>query len=401
MLKQLASNAVKLIIIQFLVGFVLWYGIEKTFIRDELGFGALGVSLIVMTYLIVTLLLEVPSGILADKWGRKNVLVTSILLFIVSNIVLGSSTTMGMYLVGTIIWGLHAVTHSGTLESITYDSLLSQNRSQLFQKVDAYQNVAFMIGIFISSALAGWVGPQFGLKWTFYLSVIPLLIALGLALTIKEPQLHKSIAVQSVYKHAKQAFGMILKSDVLSRVALLLGFVLLLQNFLYEYSQYYYLELFDNNVSIAAVLNGVTGLFLAAGFALAVKVHRFERMLLGCGIMMAIAGFWLSPWAIVAFCCVYPLVAITANRTQTALQHGLVSEVRATSTSVVNFLSSLVIIPLSFGFASLIESVGAQSAYLYASLLFIVAGIMFTVTKLSTHSGITDPTIIGELPSKP
>lgn len=389
---NMTNEAKKLIAIQFLVGFVFWYGIEKTFVRDELGFGAIGISMVVTTYLIVTFALEVPSGILADKWGRKNVLITSILLFMAGCLVLGAATNMPVYLLGTALWGLYSVTLSGTLESITYDSLLNERKQALYQKVDALQGIAFMIGIFLSSTIAGFMGPEWGLRSTYFMTLVPLTVALVIAVSVKEPKIHKALDAKA-FAHAKRAISLIARNSVLTRIAVLLGLVFLMINFLYEYSQYYYLQLFDDSVAIAAFLSGITGLFLALGYALASRVNRFELMLMAAGVIMAIAGAWQSSWAIILFCCIYPLAAITENRSQAALQHGLESDVRATSTSVVNFLSSCIIIPLSFGFAWIIEQYGAQAAYLYAGIMFIVIGSVFSLRKMSIRGGILQPVI--------
>lgn len=394
------SQAKKLIAIQFLVGSVFWYGIEKTFVKDELGFGAIGISMVVATYLIVTLVLEVPSGILADKWGRKNVLISSLVLFIAANIVLGASQDMGMYLIGTVLWGLFSVTISGTMESMTYDTLLAEGKAAMFQKVDAFQSIAFMVGIFISSSLSGFIGPEFGLRSTYFGSIVPLLIALLIIITLHEPKLHTEANSKKIVAHAKEAFSLILRDRLLTRVAVLLGVVFLMQNLLYEYSQYYYLELFDDNVTIAAILSGASGLFLALGYAVAAKINRFQLMLLCAGVAMAVSGLWVSGWAVVIFFLVYPFAAIIENRSQTALQHGLKSDVRATSTSVVNFLSSCVIIPLSFGFAWIIEQAGAQFAYLIAGVFFMCVGVLFALIRLSTHGGIREPIIAPDVVAK-
>ena len=308
------SQAKKLIAIQFLVGSVFWYGIEKTFVKDELGFGAIGISMVVATYLIVTLVLEVPSGILADKWGRKKVLISSLVLFIAANIVLGASQDMGMYLIGTVLWGLFSVTISGTMESMTYDTLLAEGKAAMFQKVDAFQSIAFMVGIFISSSLSGFIGPEFGLRSTYFGSIVPLLIALLIIITLHEPKLHTEANSKKIVAHAKEAFSLILRDRLLTRVAILLGVVFLMQNLLYEYSQYYYLELFDDNVTIAAILSGASGLFLALGYAVAAKINRFQLMLLCAGVAMAVSGLWVSGWAVVIFFLVYPFAAIIENR---------------------------------------------------------------------------------------
>jgi MFS family permease len=58
----------------FFHGFVLWYAIEKLFMHT-IGFNDTGIGVMVAAYCAVILLAETPTGILADRWSRKGILV--------------------------------------------------------------------------------------------------------------------------------------------------------------------------------------------------------------------------------------------------------------------------------------------------------------------------------------
>src|SRR3712207_1204006 len=57
-----------------LQGLALWVPVEKLFMTS-IGFDAAGVGLMAAVYAAVVPLFEVPSGLLADRWSRRGVLV--------------------------------------------------------------------------------------------------------------------------------------------------------------------------------------------------------------------------------------------------------------------------------------------------------------------------------------
>ena len=64
----------KIYVSNFLTGLVFWYGIEKLFMR-HIGLTPLDIGLAGVWFYAVELLMDVPAGMIADKWSRKGVLV--------------------------------------------------------------------------------------------------------------------------------------------------------------------------------------------------------------------------------------------------------------------------------------------------------------------------------------
>ncbi len=387
----LHGNIGKLIAINFLIGFVLWYGIEKTFLREAFDVGAQGVAAIAITYIVVSLIFDVPSGVLADKWSRKYMIVVAASLFLLADIILGLATSFEVYLLATVIWGLFTVSMSGTYESITYDSLFEEGRSDQYQRVDAVQRSAFMVGIFISSASGGFIGEAFGLRSTFFLSAIPLAIAILLAFRLSEPKKHQELTQTNFLGHTKSAFSSVFSNKTTTVIALLMVAVLILQNLLYEYSQYFFLYAFDSSLTLTAIANGATGLLLGIGYLIASRVKRYGMFLSVSGVFMLIATFWQGVWAIVPFALVYIFLAILQNLTQTSLQHSLPSVIRTASTSAVNFIGNIFIIPIAIVFAWSIDTYGVEIAYRYVGAVFMLIGLPFITLMYKKRSNKMPP----------
>jgi hypothetical protein len=68
--RTLARRLLPLQIGVALQGLILWVPIEKLFMT-QIGFDAASVGVMAAAYAAVTPLLEVPSGILADRWSPQ------------------------------------------------------------------------------------------------------------------------------------------------------------------------------------------------------------------------------------------------------------------------------------------------------------------------------------------
>ena len=75
--RTLARRLLPLQIGVALQGLLLWVPIEKLFMT-QIGFDAAAVGAMAAAYAAVTPLLEVPSGILADRWSRRWVMILAV-----------------------------------------------------------------------------------------------------------------------------------------------------------------------------------------------------------------------------------------------------------------------------------------------------------------------------------
>ncbi|MGH3367121.1 MAG: MFS transporter, partial [Nocardioidaceae bacterium] len=105
----------------FLQNLALWVPIEKLFMTS-IGFDAAGVGVMAAVYSVVVPIFEVPSGVLADRWSRRGVLVLACLAAVVSVTIGGLSDNVATYMVAAMFLGVFFAMQSGTFESIVYDT---------------------------------------------------------------------------------------------------------------------------------------------------------------------------------------------------------------------------------------------------------------------------------------
>jgi len=152
--RTLARRLLPLQIGVALQGLLLWVPIEKLFMT-QIGFDAASVGAMAAAYAAVVPLLEVPSGILADRWSRSRVMILGCLALMISSLVGGLSQNVITYVIAAMILGVYFAFSSGTVDSIVYDTVLEETGSnELYERwigrIRAVESAAFVL-----SALAG------------------------------------------------------------------------------------------------------------------------------------------------------------------------------------------------------------------------------------------------------
>ena len=86
-------------------GLSLWVPVEKLFL-STIGFDAASIGIMAAAYAAVVPILEIPSGILADRWSRRGVLIIANVALAASAVVGGLSTNVATYMVAALLLGV-------------------------------------------------------------------------------------------------------------------------------------------------------------------------------------------------------------------------------------------------------------------------------------------------------
>jgi predicted MFS family arabinose efflux permease len=187
---RLTRRLLPLYIAAFSQGLVLWAPIEKVFLKS-LGVDQAALGLMAACYTSLIPLLDLTSGILADRWSRKGILILASLASMLNALLGGLSYNVPIYLVSTLFFGVQVALVSGTYESILYDILLEETGgSHAFEKrlsqVKLLSSLALIIGSLTGGLVATILSPRLA-----YFATIPLVaISLFALLTFQEPHLH-------------------------------------------------------------------------------------------------------------------------------------------------------------------------------------------------------------------
>src|SRR5215469_1277061 len=197
----LTRRLLPLFIAAFSQGLVLWAPIEKVFLKS-LGFDQAALGLMAACYTSLIPLLDLASGILADRWSRKGILMLASLASMLNALLGGLSHNVPTYLVSTLFFGVEVALVSGTYESILYDTLLEQTgHSHAFEKRLGQVKLLKSLALIISALTGGLVATLLSPRLAYFATIPLVAISLGALLTFKEPHLHHAEGRTSLKSH--------------------------------------------------------------------------------------------------------------------------------------------------------------------------------------------------------
>jgi hypothetical protein len=204
--KAVTRRLMPLYLANFLQGFVLWYTIEKLFMR-HIGFDDAGIGIMVAAYSAIMLLVETPSGILADRWSRRGMLVVASVVLAIASWVGGISQGIPMYMVSAGCWGVFFALYSGTYDSMVYDTLLeTKGHATDYERYYGRMKVADSLALVVGSILGGVLATQWGLRSPYFLTIPFALVSIVPLVLFKEPELHKKHAAALLTHHVRDTF---------------------------------------------------------------------------------------------------------------------------------------------------------------------------------------------------
>lgn len=132
--------------------------LEHTTINQASGYGGLLLS----TYAVTQFLFAPVIGNLSDRYGRRPVILTSLLGFGIDYIILALAPTFGWLFIGRVIAGITGASFT-TAAAYIADVSTPETRAKNFGLVGAAFGLGFIIGPALGGLLAGW-----GIRAPFY-----------------------------------------------------------------------------------------------------------------------------------------------------------------------------------------------------------------------------------------
>jgi len=135
-------------------------------------------------------ILEIPTGTIADYFGRKISLVISQGIIIFAILVYSSVPVFSMFLLGEFLFALGITLSSGANEAFIYDTLKEIGQESESEKIFGRFRSSGLIGILAGSLLGSLIAVTFGVRECFLFMVFPTIISFIITFTLKEPLRH-------------------------------------------------------------------------------------------------------------------------------------------------------------------------------------------------------------------
>jgi len=180
------SNIKKQYLIRLFQSLIPAYVIERLFWQER-GVGVQGVVWCEIIYALTVTLLEIPSGVLADRFGRRRMLVLCGALDVAEMAILLLARDFWAFGLAVFLAGVGRALSSGSGNALLYDSLLAEGRQGDFEKLLGRLSAIDMAGS-VAAALSGSVlANALGFEFNYIVSACSMAAAFLVILTLKEP----------------------------------------------------------------------------------------------------------------------------------------------------------------------------------------------------------------------
>ena len=125
------------------------------FQRTGLDYSQIGYLLAIWGAAVI--LLEVPSGLVADLWSRRGILGIAMFFKAAGFLVWLLRPDFFGFALGFVLWGVQEAFTTGTTDAVLYDMLKDRGREDRFVKISGRGALMSRLGIIVSVLLGGWV----------------------------------------------------------------------------------------------------------------------------------------------------------------------------------------------------------------------------------------------------
>ena len=386
------ANIGKFYLFRFLVNFQLWVPTWVLYLTDFRGLSLTEVTTLEAAFWLVLFAAEVPTGLVADRWGRKVSLTLGTVANGIAVIVFAFAPSYPIILVSYLVWAIGLTLFSGADSAFFFDSLKALGREHEYQKLYGRSWAIYSFGGLAGLLLGAPFAAVTNLQVPIIVSGALMLAAWLISLTFTEPPRYHDAGHLSYYGGAKEAVRIVRAAPSLHWF-MVLAAVMLATNVCVNIFAQPFLD--SHGVPIAAF-----GWFRLPGSLLAifgaVSLHRItgrlgtNRTFVLLGVLGALPPIGLalfdSLWAWVfyplnslCYALVQPLVSDYLNQRIPSAQ-------RATILSIHQLLYSLALVPLEPLAGMAADTWGLPAAYAIATLALVVpAGPLLLLWRRALH----------------
>ncbi len=338
---------------KFFQNLTFWQAIWFLYFQNELS--AADAILLYVVFDVATTILEVPSGHISDRMGRRFTLITSAITGIVGASLLALGHSFAIFAVAQVFLGASIAFSSGTDSALLYESLASTKRQNEIEQQELRAWRFTFIALAMSALTGGALALHLGIL-PFAAGAVAFLCALCVTLGFREPPAAQTTADQGgEYIHA-MSLRVTLKTPVLVWLFGLSVLMYVFSHILFVFGQPFILEAmkgtglegeapFVSGVvsTLMMILSVITSLF---ALSLRRKIGLPAILLLSFAIQIVLIGaLALTNNAFVVAFLFLRMVPNSLSRPfiMARIQPLLSSDIRATYMSLQSFVGRLIL----------------------------------------------------------
>ena len=208
--RLLERNVGKSYLYAFLMDLSLTAPIWVLYLRDARGFSLTQITLLEVPLFLLIVFAEVPTGAVADRFGRRLSLMLASGILALALFVYGVATSYFVILISNLAWGLAFTFRSGADVALLYDSLKDSGREGDFQRINgrlwALRGAAMLAGLLLGAPIAAATSYSFAITLSAALSGCAFPVALLMREPMRAPERARDPYLSTLLAGAREAW---------------------------------------------------------------------------------------------------------------------------------------------------------------------------------------------------
>lgn len=166
-------------------------------------------------------ILEVPTGAVADKIGRKHSITLGSLVVGCAVLVYGSVPRFEIFLLAEFMFAIGVALMSGADQALLYDTLKEEGREEESKKIIGRNHSIHLLSMLLVAPIGSLIAAKFGVNAPMLATAVPFFAAAIVGWTITEPKIHSKGSESPKYMDiVKKGFGAIRTNHLLRTLAI-------------------------------------------------------------------------------------------------------------------------------------------------------------------------------------
>lgn len=330
-----------------------FFGITSLWVifLQQRGLSLVQIGLCESIFHLTSLVSEVPSGMLADRFGYKTVLIGGRVAAVVHALIMLTAHSFWWFALGFVLQAWAYNLQSGTIEALLYDSLEPSQANAQFPKVTKNMNLTIELADTLGVLLAGWL-IHGHLALTYWLYGLAALIAIVVILALHEPDRRPVATTEpdSIWQIARAAWHWLRRLPRLRRLMIFHAFFSAIGTTYYYYFQtvmtsHGFSGPLISGILVATAILNVSGVQLTPWLQQKWPQLKLLAALTGLLTIALLSAFWATmPLLVAGYLVINMLIAVVEPLLSNYYNRLIPSAQRATLLSVASMLFSVVMI---------------------------------------------------------
>jgi len=371
-----------------------WLGIWVFYYLRFTNYAGVG---ILETVLIVTMTVtEIPTGAIADLFGKKKTLFLSCLLQGIGDIFMGMSPSFSFLAFSIFIAAIGGTLYSGTLEALVYDTLKQNHKESEYDKKIANINTIQLIAPAVCGALGGFmytINPRFPYLATGVFHLFGCIATIFLTEPIIDTV---KFSFKNYLLQTKQGIKQLTKSiDIKKQTILLLsvGVVVVIVDEMLNSFLGVEFGFKEESIGIVWAVIYVFSAFASQATPLLKRVFGEKTALIFSGAIIAIT-LLVSPLLGLVFGGLSLLLrssfqSIYSGLSSITINNNTESKYRATTLSTFNMIKNIPYVLCAYFVGSLSDNYSAKNSAFFLGALLIIFLIFQAKSSRTTSATLT------------